>query len=149
MVDRETAQALGLNIEWATPGKSYGTFSGVNPEATQYAGRAVGPIQIRFSKDVCLELDELKVFDYPDSIILIGTDLLGHAAKAPYTFAYIGVNPTSTVGEIIFFNQKTQKYIVCELVHAPTSHTNKHVLPGGSKKKVSFAALSISQGQCL
>ena len=29
MVDRETAKALGLNIEWASEGKSCGVFSGV------------------------------------------------------------------------------------------------------------------------
>jgi predicted aspartyl protease len=33
MVDKETAKALGLNVEWATPEKSFGSFSGVSPGA--------------------------------------------------------------------------------------------------------------------
>jgi hypothetical protein len=61
---------------------------------------------MRFSKEVVFHLDEFKVFDYPEPIILIGTDLLGHAARGPFTFAYLGVNPVTTAGEIIFFGRK-------------------------------------------
>ena len=91
-----------------------------------------------FSNEVVFRLDDFKIFDYPEPIILVGTDLLGHASKGPYTFAYLGVNPITAVGEILFFCKNTRKLIVCELVHAPTSHTNSHVLSAPSKKQVSF-----------
>ena len=109
----------------------------------------MGPIHVKFSEEVYFNIDEFKVFDYPEPIILLGTDLLGHAARGPFTFAYLGVNPISTVGEIIFYAHRSNKMIVCELVHAPTTHTNKHVMPADGKKQVSFTALSRPQGQCL
>jgi hypothetical protein len=146
MIDKDTARALGLNVEWATSGKSFGTYSGVTSSNSSYAGRAVGPVQVRFNQEVTFCLDELKVFEYPEPIILIGTDLLGHSSRGPYTFAYLGVNPITTAGEIVFYGRKSSQLVVCELVHAPTSHTNKHVLPCGEKKNVSFTALSQAQG---
>jgi hypothetical protein len=91
---------------------------------------------MKFNERVEFHLDELKIFDYPEPIILVGTDLLGHSSRAPFTFAYLGVNPTSTVGEIMFFARKESQLIVCELVNAPTSHTNLHVLPKGGSKSV-------------
>ena len=138
MVDRETAIALGLKIEWADDQKFFGSFSGVSSTPTRYAGRAVGPISIKFSEEVEFLLGEFKIFEYPEPIILIGTDLLGHAAKGPFTFAYLGVNPTTTAGEIIFYGRRSNIMVVCELVHAPTSHTNRHVLPDPNKKNVTF-----------
>lgn len=96
MVDRMTAIKLGLNVKWScdNPGIA-GTFSGVSGNTTEYLGVAVGPIKVQFSDKVTLHLDEIKVFDYPEPIVLIGTDLLGHTAAAPYTFSYVGVNPTT------------------------------------------------------
>jgi hypothetical protein len=78
----------------------------VSPGNNQYAGRAVGPITVRFSDEVVFHLSEFKVFDYPEPLILVGTDLLGHATQGDYTFAYLGVNPVSTAGEIVFYGRK-------------------------------------------
>jgi hypothetical protein len=54
------------------------------------------------------------------------------------------------VGEIIFFARRENRLVVCELVHAPTSHTNSHVLPRTDSKHVTFprelTALTSSQG---
>lgn len=80
-----------------------------------------------------MNLDEIKVFEHPEAIVLIGSDLLGHATKAPFTFCYLGVNPTTLVGELIFYDQNNKKYIACEVVHAPISHTSTHVMPKLSK----------------
>jgi hypothetical protein len=105
---------------------------------------------MKFSEEVVFNLSEFKIFDYPEPIILVGTDLLGHSSRGPYAFAYLGVNPTSTVGEIIFFARRENRLVVCELVHAPTSHTNSHVLPRTDSKHVTFprelTALTSSQG---
>jgi hypothetical protein len=93
---------------------------------------------LKFSGEVFFQLDEMKIFNYPEAIIIIGTDLLGHASRGDHTFAYLGVNPVTTAGEIIFYTKKNNKVVVCELVSAPTSHTNLHVLPNANKKKTSF-----------
>lgn len=129
MIDRATAIALGLNIEWADANKSFGTFSGVSATPSPYLGIARGPVELRFGEDVVFFLDEIKVFDYPDPIIIVGTDLLGHSSKGPCTFAYLGVNPKSLAGEIIFYKHTEDKMMACELVNAPLIHTSKHVLP--------------------
>lgn len=101
-----------------------------------YAGRAKGPISLRFNDEVVFHLPEMKVFDYPEALILVGTDLLGHASKVPFTFAYLGVNPKSSIGEIVFWSSKLDKMSVCELICAPTAHTSNHL---SLKKKVTFA----------
>jgi hypothetical protein len=80
-------------------------------------------------------LHEVKIFDYPEPIVLIGTDMLGHAARALYTFAYLGVNPTTATGEIIFYSKQDNSIVACELVHAPTTHTSTHIL---ASRKVTF-----------
>jgi hypothetical protein len=138
MLDSNTAKTLGLKVDWADENSTIGTFSGVGGSALKYAGILKGPVEIRFSDKVVLNLDEVKVFDHPEPIILIGDDLLGHANKTSYTFCYLGVNPVSKEGEIIFYAPEDKKYIACELVHAPVSHTSAHVLPKITKS-VRFA----------
>lgn len=137
MIDKETAVQLGLTIEWADENNFLGTFSGISATPVKYAGRAVGPITLKFNEKVTFNLQELRIFDFPEPIILIGTDLLGHAAKADYTFAYLGVNPVSKVGEIVFYDMKKGGVSICELVQAPKSHTTKNCLPPPTKN-VSF-----------
>jgi hypothetical protein len=46
MIDKNTARLLNLDIEWATEGKSYGSFSGVSAQPTQYLGRSKGPVEL-------------------------------------------------------------------------------------------------------
>ncbi len=133
MIDSNTAKTLGLDVTWAGKEDVVGTFSGVCGSA-KYAGVLKGPVELRFSDKVVLYLDEIKVFDYKEPLILIGDDLLGHAVRAPYTFCYVGVNPISKEGEVIFYAQESKKYIACELVHAPISHTSAHVMPKISRK---------------
>lgn len=89
---------------------------------------------------------------------MIGTDQLGQTARGPCTFAYLGVNPMTTTGELVFYKCKTNELLRCELVHAPTTHTNQYVMPTKdlkvhfADKKLSVAdliALINNQGQCL
>lgn len=82
------------------------------------------------------KLKELKVFDYPEPIFLIGTDVLGFSPSNNTTFAYIGINPTTAIGEAIFYDRIGQKFIACELVYAPTTH---QTLPDKTTKKVRFS----------
>ena len=77
---------------------------------------------MKFSEQVAFELKELKVFDYPHPILLMGTDLLGLSPKTRFTFSYIGINPSTTVGEIIFYDRVKKEALACELLHAPSTH---------------------------
>ena len=64
-------------------------------------------------------LRELKVINYPDSLVLIGTDLLGQNPGDGYTFAYLGINPLSRVGEVVFATQNGEVFEACELTQWP------------------------------
>jgi hypothetical protein len=101
-------------------------------------GKTKGPVELRWSDKVTFTLHEIKIFDYPEPIVLIGTDMLGHAARAMYTFAYLGVNPSTATGEIIFYKKLDNSVVACELVHAPTTHTSTHILTRDSSKNVTF-----------
>jgi hypothetical protein len=129
MIDSNTAKALGFDVTWSRVGQ----FSGVGGSTLTYAGVIKGPVEIRFSDQIVLHLDEVKVFDHPEPIILLGDDILGHSSRTPYTFSYLGVNPVTKEGEVIFYSSISQKFIACELVHAPVSHTSSHVIPKPTK----------------
>lgn len=82
------------------------------------------------------KLKELKVLDYSEPIFLIGTVVLGFSPSNNTTFAYIGINPTTAIGEAIFYDSVDHKFIACELVYAPTTH---QTLPDKTTKKVRFS----------
>lgn len=81
MIDRATAEALGMDIEVATKDKHFGSFfgPGTNGSGTRnvyYYGRVKGPIDITFGKRLVVVADELKVVEHFEPLILIGTDIL-------------------------------------------------------------------------
>jgi hypothetical protein len=80
------------------------------------------PVTIQFSERVVFKLKELKVFDYPEPIFLVGTDLLGFSPSTTFTFSYIGINPTNATGEVVFYDRNNKQIIACELVYSPTTH---------------------------
>lgn len=124
MIDESTARRIGLDIEWAEDTKKhYGTFSGVSGSSCQYLGVTRRPVHIQFAEDVCFRLKEIKVFKYPEPILLIGTDLLSFAPNSDCTFSYLGVNPLTNTGEVVFYNRTKKELIACELVHSPTTHS--------------------------
>ena len=71
------------------------------------------------------------MFTYPQPIMLVGTDLLAFSPVCNCTFAYLGVNPLSATGEIVFFDKMKQKFMACELVSSPTTHS---AIPENAKK---------------
>jgi hypothetical protein len=95
MIDIATAESLGLPIERVTSTRYFGSFYSASGVPTAYAGRVKGPILMKFSENVTISLREMKVIDYPDSLVLVGTDLLGVSPIDGYRFAYVGVNPSS------------------------------------------------------
>jgi hypothetical protein len=44
----------------------------------------------------------MKVINYPEPLVLIGIDLLGANHQKGHSFAYIGINPHTKKGEIVF-----------------------------------------------
>lgn len=46
MIDHESAKALGLNIELAGDGRSFGSFWGPSGSPVEYYGRVKGPVEI-------------------------------------------------------------------------------------------------------
>ena len=106
MIDMETALKLGLPVEKVSSTKYFGSFYSASGVPTPYAGRVKGPVRLRFSERVSFTLREMKVINYPDSLILIGTDLLGRSPTGGYSFAYVGVNPSSKVGEVVFSDKE-------------------------------------------
>lgn len=79
MIDLQTAEMLGLPIERTTSSKYFGCFYSASAVPTPYAGRVKGPVEVRFSDKVVFTMKEMKVIHYPEPLVLIGTDLLGHA----------------------------------------------------------------------
>ena len=51
LMDRETARRVGLQIEVAH-GLEFGTYFGPGSKERPYAGRVVGPVVLRFGKEV-------------------------------------------------------------------------------------------------
>lgn len=136
MIDANTARLIGLKVEWAADTKkTYGTFSGANGECASYLGIAKDPVRVKFSENVEFMLRDVKVFDYPQPIVLIGTDLLSFSPKSKQTFANLGVNPTTATGEIVFYDRATKKLIACELVSSPTTRSARDAV----EKKVTFS----------
>lgn len=124
MIDANTAKLIGLDVEWASEtNKHYGTFSGVSGSSCQYLGVTRGPVNIQFAPGVTFRLKELKVFNYPEPLLLVGTDLLGFSPTNNCTFSYLGINPLTATGEVVFYDRTKKALISCELVYSPTTHS--------------------------
>jgi hypothetical protein len=80
-------------VEKVSAQRYFGSFYSASGVPTAYAGRVKGPIHLKFSEKITISLREMKVIDYPDSLILVGTDLLGVSPVDGYSFAYVGINP--------------------------------------------------------
>jgi hypothetical protein len=52
MIDLQTAELLGLEVERTTASKYFGSFISATAVPTPYAGRVKGPVSLRFSENV-------------------------------------------------------------------------------------------------
>ena len=77
MIDLQTAELLGPEVEHTTASKYFGSFISATAVPTPYAGRVKGPISLRFSENVVFQIKEMKIIQYPDPLILVGSDILG------------------------------------------------------------------------
>lgn len=110
MIDRATAEALGLEIEVATKDKHFGSFFGPGTNGSgnrnvYYYGRIKGPIDITFGKRLLVIAEELKVVEHFEPLILIGTDILTDSSS-PIKFCYVGLHPEDRNGVIVFKDEK-------------------------------------------
>ena len=137
MIDMETANKLGLPVEKVSSTKYFGSFYSASGVPTPYAGRVRGPVRLQFSESVTFTLREMKVINYPESLILIGTDLLGSSSAEGYTFAYVGVNPSTKVGEVVFAGRGGKVMEAIELVQWP--HAISVMGASSPPKTVTFA----------
>ena len=63
-------------------------------------------MEIQFAQGITFQLPSIRVFEYPEPIFLIGTDILAASRRTRLTYAYHGVNPVSKVGEILFHGER-------------------------------------------
>ncbi len=101
MIDRKAAEKLGLPIEKATKRRKFGSFWGPGGKQSWYYGRIAGPVTLRISRDVTLELAEIKVLEHGEPLLLIGTDSLSEGPngnKSVWRFCWVGLHPVHRRG---------------------------------------------------
>ena len=83
--------------------------------------------------------------NYPDPLVLIGTDLLCSKPSLPVTFECIGIDPKSQQGQLVFYVKNTSDRVAINLVEWPRC---KDVAPkaGGGEQK-GGAAVSTNETQ--
>ena len=102
MIDRRTAEELGLKIELATKDRHFGSYYGPgNENGAYYYGRIKGPLKVDMGSNVRLNLDELKVVEHFEPLLLIGTDVLSDQPGAEWQFCYVGLHPETRQGNLV------------------------------------------------
>ena len=114
LMDIATARQVGLPIQVAR-GSEFGTYFGPGSKEKPYAGRILGPVVLRFGRDVTLELKEIKLIHHAEPLLLIGADVLC-GGRDGWTYRAMGVGAAGR-GMIIFANGK--RMVSLPLVNAP------------------------------
>ena len=135
LMDLETARRVGLQIEVAH-GSEFGTYFGPGSKERPYAGRVVGPVVLRFGKEVQLELRELKLIHHSEPLLLIGADVLC-GGRAGWTYRAMGVGAAGK-GMIIFANGK--RTVSLPLVNAPRLGRPRFVSPASATSAAMVAS---------
>ena len=76
MMDRNTAEELGFEIEVVTRQRHFGSFYGPGGKVIYYYGQVKGPIQVWVDKEVQLDSPEFKIVDHCKALVLLGNDVL-------------------------------------------------------------------------
>ena len=114
LLDLASAKRMGLPVELAT-GQEFGTYFGPGSKETPYAGRVQGPVTLKLSSEVTLELRELKVIHHSEPLLLIGADVLC-GGRPGWTFRALGVG-AGGMGMVVF--AKGKRTVSIALVNAP------------------------------
>ena len=75
-VSHDLAHNLNWEVETPPKGKSFGSYLGLGRKIPRYYGHIPGPIGIRFSPDIVVNVREIKVVEHSDPLFLIGADVL-------------------------------------------------------------------------
>ena len=89
LIELHFARVLGLEVQEALH-QEFGTYYGPGGEEKGYVGRVWGPLTVRFSSEVVVELPELKLIIHPEPLLLLGADVLCFG-KRGWSFRAIGV----------------------------------------------------------
>ena len=93
MIDETTARLAKLPMRRATKERDCGWFYSPSGEATPYVGTIEGPVTVRFSKDVVIEVAEVKVVANKEPMVLIGTDtMVAPDDDRAWRFAHVGLD---------------------------------------------------------
>jgi hypothetical protein len=95
---------LELNIEVATPSKSFGSFWGPSGPEALYYGRIKGPVYLTVGPDIHLVAHEIKVTKQLEPLFLIGTDVLSDSNNI-WRFISVGIHPDSRTGVMKLMNR--------------------------------------------
>lgn len=107
MMDRAAAESMGLPIDRATKKVRYGSYIGPGGKETFYYGRVKGPISMKLSPEVTVQLPEIKVIEHGEPIILIGTDTLVDSEDPEWRFCWVGIHPVHRRGQWVFVRGTT------------------------------------------
>lgn len=122
MMDLQTAESMNLDVEKTTANKYFGSFISASAVPTPYAGRVKGPVELRFSENVSFQIREIKIIQYPEPLVLIGTDVLGAFGGEGFSYTSVGINPRTLQGEVTFSADNGKRQEVCELVMWPKAN---------------------------
>ncbi len=90
VMDMQSAQRLGLPLQYATPSLSLGTCKGIGDGSIPYAACVEGPVEFQFAPDVSLTTSKIYVLDVNHRVFLVGADVLQHRSTGAWSFLNIG-----------------------------------------------------------
>ena len=76
IINRDLAHDLNWEVETPFNVKSFRSYLCPYGKPTQYFGRILGPIGIRFGPDIVANIREIKVVEHIDLLFLRGVDIL-------------------------------------------------------------------------
>ena len=97
MMDRTVASKLGLPIERANKKIKFGSYYGPGGKETYYWGRVPGPVIVRIAAGVELKLNEIKIIEHSEPILIMGTDALVDSEET-WRYCWVGLHPTERTG---------------------------------------------------
>ena len=117
---------MGLRVEVASEKRQFGKYYGPGTGLMQYYGRVPGTLDIRFTDEVVLRVQNLQVIDHREPALILGADVL-HASKDPWSFRSLGVDREGR--GFIEFESDQGKRVEVALLSAPdTSEFHKTVV---------------------
>ena len=87
IISRDLPHDLNWEVETPPKGKNFGSYLGLGGKPTRYFGHIPGPVGIRLSPDIVVNVWEIKVVEHADPLFLIGVDILCGGSEGQNTCA--------------------------------------------------------------